>query len=256
MDIEIKERELNPYQLRNIKLLTHLLENDAVDDGIVELLRQGELEYVSLLDKISILEARVNIDDKTSLLKYRSTYLTTIVKTASRVYHGISDSDYYVALVRIDIDDFSVFNNRYGHDVGDTVLVSIAKIIRDSSRPTDYVIRFGGEEIDVILPATRREGAIAYTQKLLESIRAVRIPHASGDLSVTVSAGISWRCIHVGDEKIIQDENTELIYAEIQREADDALYEAKLDGKNRFCEFIPGRKDEYLSIRDAYTARK
>lgn len=252
MAVETQKRELNDYQKRNIRLLSHLIDYDAVDEQIVEHLHQSELDYFSLLEKIRLLESRVNIDEKTSLLKYRKTYLSSIVKMASRIYHGMDGIDYSVSLVRFDIDDFSRFNNKYGHDVGDAVLLSIARTIKELSRPTDYVIRFGGEEIDVILPATNLAGAETYVTKLIGRIREIRIANGDESLSVTVSAGVSCRTIAVRELLRIRDEEIECLYTEIQREADDALYEAKSSGKNRFCTYKKDKKDLYRSCRRGY----
>jgi len=252
MAVETEKRELNEYQKRNIHLLSHLIDYDAVDEQIVEHLHQSELDYFSLLEKIRLLELRANIDEKTSLLKYRKSYLSSIVKMASRIYHGMDGVDYSVSLVRFDIDDFSRFNNKYGHDVGDKVLLSIARTIKELSRPTDYVIRFGGEEIDVILPATNLIGAETYVSKLMDKIREIRITHGNDTLSVTVSAGLSCRTIGVNALLCIRDEEIERLYTEIQCEADDALYEAKSSGKNRFCIYSKERKDIYRSCRREY----
>ena len=101
------EKELNEFQLRNIQILTHMLSHDAISDEIVEFLRKSELDYFSLIDKYNILEQKVNIDEKTNLLKYKNDYLTNIIKTASRIYFGTDFSNYNISLIRFDIDDFS-----------------------------------------------------------------------------------------------------------------------------------------------------
>lgn len=83
-----EERALSEFQIRNIQLLTHLLNYDAVTDDIVEVIRLSELDYFSLIDKYNLLEKKINIDEKTNLLKYRDDYLVTIIKTASRIFFG------------------------------------------------------------------------------------------------------------------------------------------------------------------------
>jgi len=77
-----KNNELTEYQIRHINILTHLYENDAVTDDIVELLRLSELDYFSLIEKYKILDKKVNIDEKTNILKFKNDYLTNIIKTA------------------------------------------------------------------------------------------------------------------------------------------------------------------------------
>ena len=247
------ERDLNEFQIRNIRILTHLLAHDAVTDEIVDGIHQTELEYFSLVNKYRLLEQKVNVDEKTNLLKFKKDYLTNIVKTASRVYHGADPQQYHISFIRFDIDDFSIFNNRYGHELGDKVLVEIADIIRMNSRPTDYVIRFGGEEFDVILPATEAMGALVYLDKLFNKIRALRIEHQGETHGVTVSAGISQVIYDLSDPRLIAEKNIEGDYEAMQSWADDALYEAKYLGKNRYCVHEPGKDEWYREVRELYS---
>jgi len=108
---EEEEQLLDDFQLRHIQILTHLMANDAIDDEVVENLRKSELDYFALLNKYHLLEQKVNIDEKTNLLKYKKDYLTEIIKTASRIYFGTDSVNYNVSFIRFDIDDFSLFNN-------------------------------------------------------------------------------------------------------------------------------------------------
>jgi diguanylate cyclase (GGDEF)-like protein len=249
---EIREIELNEFQLRNIDILTHLYVHNAVDDEVVEKLRKSELDYFTLLNKYKLLEQKINVDEKTSLLKFKKNYLTEIIKTASRIYFGSENQNFTVSFVRFDIDDFSVFNNKYGHDAGDEVLVKIASIIRDRSRPTDYVIRFGGEEFDVILPSTTIEGALKYLDSIFTIINEARINYNGLELKVTVSAGVS-SLQYIFNEKRIVETTVEDLFKNLQHEADNALYEAKYLGKNRYCVYSADKKDEYVQIRKVYT---
>ena len=250
-DVE-DDRDLNPFQIRNIHLLTHLLTNDAITDDVVESLRKNELDYFSLINKYKLLEERVNIDEKTNCLRFKNDYLTEIIKTASRIYFGAKMPHYDVSLVRIDIDDFSIFNNKYGHDIGDDVLIQIAKILKENSRPTDYVIRFGGEEFDIILPATKIEGAVTYIEKIFKSIEKLGIEFNNDILRITVSAGMTSMEYSFGDGVKLKETDIEESFARMQKEADNALYEAKYMGKNRFCIFTETKKDEYKEIRKKY----
>lgn len=248
----LEERTLSEFQLRNIQLMMHLYETNSISDELVEMIRLSELEYFGLLGKYKVLEERVNIDEKTNLLKFKPDYLTGILKTASRVYFGLKDLDYPVSFVRFDIDDFSHFNNRYGHDVGDRVLIMLATILRELSRPTDYVIRFGGEEFDVILPSTPVEGAKVYVDKIMSALEKNSIETPTDQLHVTVSAGISTMVYEFSGRRLIADSEIENLFRKLQNEADNALYEAKFLGKKRAAIFDTNRKDDYINIRKLY----
>lgn len=251
-----KRKELSEFQLRNISILTHLLRHDAVSDEIVENLRSSELDYFSLLEKYKLLEKKVNLDEKTNLLKFKKDYLANIIKTASRVFHGMHKTEYNISFIRIDIDDFSIFNNKYGHDLGDQVLINIANILRENSRPTDYIIRFGGEEFDIILPATEIEGTKSYLGKIFDMVEKLAVPYGNMDLSVTISAGVSFftyafeKNLHINEEEINEK------FALLQQNADNALYEAKYLGKNRYCIYDPEKEQEYFKIRKKYVKEK
>lgn len=247
-----QERTLNVFQIRDLSILSVLLELGAVDDRIIESLHESELDYFELENKYKVLEEKINIDEKTSLLKFQKGYMTNILKTASRIYHGIQDKHYNIAFVRFDIDDFSNFNNRYGHEIGDKVLIGTAKTIRENSRPTDYVIRFGGEEIDVILPSTTIDGAAIYAEKVITSVRGLRIPYDGDGLRVTLSAGLTSMKYSFAPEVSIKDDETEEIYRTMQSQADDALYEAKSTGKDRFAVYAPENEEAYKEYRRTY----
>ncbi|MEO1691007.1 MAG: diguanylate cyclase [Cyanobacteria bacterium J06631_6] len=131
----------------------------------------------------------------------------------------------YLSLLLCDVDYFKAYNDTYGHQAGDSCLYEVAKgIERAVKRPADVAFRYGGEEFAVILPHTEGQGAIRVAEEIHEQIQQLRIAHSSSQVSeyVTLSVGIS---------SIIPDTRTSphnLISA-----ADNALYDAKLKGRNR-----------------------
>ena len=121
----------------------------------------------------------------------------------------------------VDIDHFKRINDRLGHAAGDAVLCAVAQTLQAHAREVDRVARFGGEEFCVLLPHTLHEGALQAAERLREAINLVSIPWNDEVISVTISTGLA-----------TADNPDESLDAIIQR-ADQALYQAKADGRNR-----------------------
>jgi diguanylate cyclase (GGDEF)-like protein len=124
------------------------------------------------------------------------------------------------ALVLLDIDHFKRINDTFGHQVGDTVLAWIGRVLTEHTRGADIPFRVGGEEFAVICPETGTEEAAAAGRRLVELIAQAR-PPVSFTLSVTVSAGYAVSPMHGkrGDQ--------------VFQAADQALLKAKAEGRNR-----------------------
>jgi diguanylate cyclase (GGDEF)-like protein len=125
---------------------------------------------------------------------------------------------YCIAL--FDIDDFKGFNDNRGHAAGDDALNSVAGVLAREVRSGDAVYRFGGEEFLVLLPEQTVETATLAAERLRAAVEGLRIPHPRGGL-LTVSAGVAG--LH--DKATSPEELFEL--------ADQALYRAKANGRNR-----------------------
>ena len=144
-----------------------------------------------------------------------------------------SRSGAWLGLVMLDIDRFKQFNDLYGHPAGDRCLQGVASVLKAvCRRPRDLVARYGGEELAVILPDTDMAGAVRVAKEILQKLRDLNIPHADnqGQAMVTLSAGAYSG--HPGAEEPVE--------AMIQK-ADQALYAAKNDGRNRVFRFDAGR---------------
>lgn len=95
-----------------------------------------------------------------------------------------------LSLVVIDIDDFKRFNDQYGHAVGDAVLVALAKLLQETVRQSDWIVRWGGEEFAVVLPNTSQARAVTVAERLRLRAHAVRL-REHGNLRVTISLGVA-----------------------------------------------------------------
>ena len=141
---------------------------------------------------------------------------------------GNSNSDAIQAtlsLLMCDVDHFKLYNDTYGHQLGDNCLQQVASAIsRAVKRPADLVSRYGGEEFAVILPNTPATGAVQVAEAIQLEIQQLQIPHASSPVSeyVTLSIGIT------GMVPTQEGSPSTLVMA-----ADAALYEAKAQGRNR-----------------------
>lgn len=125
------------------------------------------------------------------------------------------------ALVMMDIDHFKAVNDRYGHDAGDEVLRHVGRMIASSLRDVDVAARFGGEEFALLLPETDKSDAIEIAERIRRRIGATSVSWRGEEISVTSSAGVA----------PIPERNVEV--ANVLRVADQLLYEAKRQGRNR-----------------------
>lgn len=130
-----------------------------------------------------------------------------------------------LSIILCDVDCFKAYNDRYGHQEGDQCLRQVAKVINQSAkRPADLVARYGGEEFAVILPNTPLEGAMHLAERVRLGINDLRIDHEESIVSpyVTLSLGVSTVIPH-----------RELSPLTLVRMADEALYQAKNQGRDR-----------------------
>ncbi|MDR0440317.1 MAG: GGDEF domain-containing protein [Candidatus Accumulibacter sp.] len=126
-----------------------------------------------------------------------------------------------MALIMIDVDDFKALNDQYGHLAGDRVLVHLARVLRESMRPSDVLCRFGGEEFVLMLPGTPIDDACKAAQRFL-SVFSWTVSDIGQ--TVTFSAGV------------VAHGHSESLDEAIAR-ADAAAYAAKRAGKNQI---MPG----------------
>ncbi|MBD3313703.1 diguanylate cyclase [Candidatus Woesearchaeota archaeon] len=157
--------------------------------------------------------------------------------------------DSYVSLIMFDIDDFTAFNTQYGHLVGDKVLKYAAEALYAENRKTDTAARYGGEEFALLLPETDEKGAEDVALQKLQSMRSYVIRKLREEDKVyiddiTFSAGVSTFGEGAPDpDSMITN-------------ADDALYLAKNEGKNRVEMFKPSKRSQYTKARKEYKAKK
>ncbi len=165
---------------------------------------EEELRYLSEMDSLTGIANRRKITEE----------LEREIARAARHEHPLS-------ILIMDIDRFKKINDEFGHDTGDAVLRAISATTEAVLRPADRLGRWGGEEFVIILPETARPGAEALAERVLEAVRQCR---AIPDYEITVSIGIA--SLRYGPD------DHESIDALLSR-ADERMYRAKLDGRDR-----------------------
>ena len=126
-----------------------------------------------------------------------------------------------VTFIMLDVDKFKQVNDTYGHMTGNKLLKAVAEKIKVVSRDSDLVARYGGDEFEIVLPHTDKEGALVYAEKLLKSVREMEMEVSPGVMAkVTLSIGMA---------SYPKDADN---VAHLQAAADSALYGAKALGRN------------------------
>lgn len=145
------------------------------------------------------------------------------LERADQELHRIQRYGQEAVLVMIDLDHFKRINDHYGHVVGDEALRRFALCTRQMLRRSDLAGRLGGEEFALLLPGTGLAGALEISERLRCAVADIVVPVGTEGVSFTISLGVT--AMHQDDEKI---------EAALAR-ADDALYKAKQEGRNRVC---------------------
>ncbi|MDI1430854.1 diguanylate cyclase [Polyangium sorediatum] len=130
-------------------------------------------------------------------------------------------SEHPLALVLFDLDHFKRINDSFGHLAGDQVLREIASLTQQHVRPGDVFARYGGEEFAWMLPGTDLAGAVALAETIRAAVAAHVVTFEEHTISLTLSAGVAQ-----ADEKTC-------FASDLIRAADERLYQAKHDGRNR-----------------------
>jgi diguanylate cyclase (GGDEF)-like protein len=147
--------------------------------------------------------------------------------TLLREWRRCSRSSLPLSLLVADVDLFKLFNDHYGHQMGDECLKIVAHTLQETTRrQDDLVARYGGEEFAVILPETNPEGAFAVAEDMRAGVARLGVDHAWSTVApiVTVSIGVA---------SIIPPKDSEAGISALIKAADDALYNAKESGRNQ-----------------------
>ena len=181
--------------------------------------------YIALLDFFIVLIATDQLVQKIAELAYRDS-LTTLYNRRGLDHTMEQDNAFFdkpLAVIMCDIDHFKLINDHYGHHVGDIVIKSFARQLKESTRKTDICTRWGGEEFLIILPLTDEQEALMIAEKIRVACEQLIFPEHP-ELCFTTSFGICSKKDGHNFDELIND-------------ADHALYQAKTQGRNQVCIF-------------------
>ncbi|MEQ1765838.1 MAG: GGDEF domain-containing protein, partial [Methylotenera sp.] len=206
--------------LEDLMIDTHTMQTDIVRSREAMIKQTDEVisaqeKIIKLQTELSQLSEKVSIDQLTGVLNRRGLDEAMLREIARAKRCG---AELCVAL--LDIDNFKFFNDHYGHQVGDTALQHLAKVIQQTLRPTDAVARFGGEEFVILLPDTSIEAAVDTVSRLQRALTKQFFLGNNERLLITFSAGVA----------LFKKEEEQIA---VLNRADQAMYLAKKSGKNR-----------------------
>ena len=173
------------------------------------------------IEEISIIDGLTGIYNR----RYFNEILPKVINSAKR-------ENKLIHFIMMDIDHFKRYNDNYGHQMGDNVLIQVAKTLKESlNSADDYCFRLGGEEFGILFQSKSNEQSIIFTDTIRKSIEDLHIPHSGNSASPYVTASFGLISQEANDIQSIEE-----IYKqadEIYKQADDLLYKAKESGRNK-----------------------
>ncbi len=187
---------------------------DATDTAIYKAMHKSvlaELEEASRTDGLTQLYNRRHWQDR----------LDEEFSRSRRYQHPMT-------LILFDLDHFKSINDNYGHLAGDAILVRVSEIVRKALRDSDIAGRYGGEEFAIILPSTDMSGSLVVAERLRKNIEESKVTFDGQEIPFTSSFGVA----EFNDQLTDSDK--------LIASADDALYQAKENGRNQVVVFQSG----------------
>ncbi|MCL2761945.1 MAG: diguanylate cyclase [Treponema sp.] len=233
-DVLVKLKDSSVTMNIPVIFITGLNDVESEEKGLV----LGAVDYIAKPFHKSIVKARIQTHLK------MSDYIRTIEKFGLMdVLTGLSNRRSFdtrmstewgrafrekkpLGLIILDIDNFKIYNDTYGHPQGDTLLQAIAAVLNETvNRSSDFVARWGGEEFIVLLPDTDRNGILNIAEQIRVNIKNRIVPCTD---ETNTSATVS-----LGAKSIIPDDDNSI--ARFIADADALLYTAKKNGKDQVC---------------------
>jgi diguanylate cyclase (GGDEF)-like protein len=211
----IQGQALEKYQKNLIDTSAIQEQFQSIQNYMMEEVQRANETITQLTDKVSELETTSNLDGLTQVFNRRAldNFISEICKKG-KLRHDLH-------LLLLDIDDFKVVNDKYGHIAGDKILIFIANLLRKTLRDGDKLFRYGGEEFIIVLNRIDTRTAKLIARRILDLISHNKLFYKGESLKVTMSIGLT---------KYVEGDTPESLISR----ADKALYESKHNGKNQF----------------------
>jgi diguanylate cyclase (GGDEF)-like protein len=192
-----------PLSLNLLTIMTHLIKSNT------ECIVQSRAQ-------IDTLTSHANLDGLTGLYNRR-----WLVHSLPR----LMETGHPLCVLVLDVDHFKRYNDGHGHPAGDLALKALSQVLKNTVRPYDFVIRYGGEEFLALLPSTPREEGLKIAERIRHNTEIQAITQSGGDPlpGITLSIGLAMNAPGLTPEALIQL-------------ADAQLYQAKQSGRNRVCD--------------------
>lgn len=177
---------------------------------------QAYANWTRTLELEGRLRREALVDALTHIMNRRAFF-----EIGEKLWMGCTRAKRPACVLLIDVDEFKAVNDSHGHAVGDELLRRLAAAFTRELRGSDLIGRYGGEEFAVMLPETGREAGLLVAERLLAAARATSVDSAAGSVGCTVSIGLATL------------EAEPMLLEQLLRVADDALYAAKRQGRDR-----------------------
>ena len=177
----------------------------------------GKDQIIHLLGRASSAEQMARVDILTGLPNRQA-----LTEAYARCEQLQDETEQAFSLIMMDIDHFKSVNDEFGHLAGDSILLMVAKMMREICKTGDLTCRLGGEEFAVLLPRCAQQAAKSIAEHLRQEIGSATLRHSDHEISITISCGVA---------EAIPGE----LQADLMSKADIALYAAKSRGRNQTC---------------------
>ena len=250
-----------PITMPELKKLVKNDKNLAFLESLSPTLIVPLVEKTNHLSGILILQERIAIEEETSYTEYEQNMIMSIASLATVAINNASlmemsstdmmthlrlkyfffnqlteaidkayEENENIAVLMFDIDFFKKFNDTYGHECGDFVLISVANIIKSSLRESDIASRYGGEEFTVLLHKGKKNEAMKVAERIRKKIQDYDFVYNDQHLHVTVSGGVA----------VFDKETNPIDLPNVfVNQADTGLYMSKNNGRNQVTYFDP-----------------